>query len=82
MAKTYDIEVPSNAETAVTGVALTVADTIRGHRWHMACDCKGRPLALTRDGKPYPCLPVMLRPMQSFAARFLAAAALCDGAGH
>ena len=30
MTKSYDIEVPSIAETSLTGVALVVADTIRG----------------------------------------------------
>jgi hypothetical protein len=71
MTKTYDIEVPACAVTAATGVALLVADTIRGHRWDMACDKAGRPLAITRDGKSYPTLPVLLRPMHAFARRFL-----------
>ncbi len=71
MNKSYDIEVPAIAETAVTGVALLVADTIRGHRWHIACDNAGRPLAITRDGKPYPTLPNLLRPIHKFAVRFL-----------
>lgn len=72
MAKSYEIEVPSIAETDLTGVALIVMDTIRGHRWHMACDKAGRPLAITRDGKSYPTLATQLLPMHRFAVRFLA----------
>ena len=72
MPKSYEIEVPSIAETAVTGVALVVNDTIRGHAWRMLCDSAGRPLALRRDGKPVASVPTALQPMLRFAARFLA----------
>lgn len=69
--KTYSIEVPPSATTELTGVALLVRDTIRGHVWDMACDKAGRPMAITRDGKPYPAMPVLLKPMHAFARRFL-----------
>ena len=73
MAKTYDVLVPSILETQITGRALTVCDTIHGVRWEMDCDTGARPLAIRRNGKPYPTLAVMLRPMHRFATRFLTA---------
>ena len=74
MTKSYDIEVPSIAETSLTGVALVVADTIRGQRWRIACDTAGRPLAVTRNGKSHSYLPKQLHPMRNFAVKFLASA--------
>jgi len=71
MAKSYDIEVPAIYVTQLTGVALTVSDTIRGHKWVMECDTGARPLSITRDGVSQSSLQPMLRPMHRFARRFL-----------
>jgi hypothetical protein len=73
MAKSYDIEVPSIAQTQLTGLALIVRDTIRGVTWEMHCDNCGRPLAIRRNGVPYPTMINALLPMHRFAARFLLA---------
>lgn len=71
MPKSYEIEVPAIVVTQTTGVALTVSDTIRGHKWTMVCDGGARPLWITRDGAPCLKLPALLRPMHEFARRFL-----------
>jgi hypothetical protein len=68
---TYSIEVPSKAETVLTGRALVVSKTIRGVAWSMDCDHAGRPLLIRRDGRVYPTFPKVLLPMHRFAARFL-----------
>lgn len=67
----YSILVPPIYETQLTGHALTISDRIRGHDWSMRCDNAGRPLAITRNGNPYPTLPRLLNPMHRFARRFL-----------
>lgn len=67
----YDLEVPSIVETQLTGVALTISKTIRGVEWRMTCDSGARPLAILRNGKSYPTLATMLRPMHRAAAKFL-----------
>jgi hypothetical protein len=69
----YNLEVPSIAETQITGRYLTVSKVIRGIEWQMDCDAAARPLAIRRNGKPYPTLPVLLNPMHRFARRFLGA---------
>jgi YD repeat-containing protein len=71
MAKGYEVEVPSLAETQLTGVALVVLVSRGGHQWRMSCDEGGRPLSVRRDGKPYPTLPVLLNPAHRFAKWFL-----------
>ena len=61
----YDIE------SGCPGIKCIISGTVRGARWSIQCDRGGRPLAITRNGKPYPSLPNILRPMHRAAEKYL-----------